>query len=137
MAGGEKEWRKIASRRTDRGGARIGEQGCSWRSTTMAKQAEERDGCRAGEGASWRRAGRGRGSASTAIPTTKSTVAESPAVAEPPAVAIVEPPAVVVDEPPAATVAEPPWPQSWSSSLSLPRSPSLSPPVSAAAPEGE
>nr|ABA94553.1 hypothetical protein LOC_Os11g37240 [Oryza sativa Japonica Group] len=129
MASGEKEWRKIASRRTDRGGARMGEQGCSWRSTTMAKQAEERDGCRAGEGASWRRVGRGRGSASTAIPTTKSAVAKPPAVAEPLAVAVIKPPA--------AAVAKPPWPQPRSPSPSMPRSPSLSPPVSAAAPEGE
>ncbi|EEE52344.1 hypothetical protein OsJ_34383 [Oryza sativa Japonica Group] len=113
MASGEKEWRKIASRRTDRGGARMGEQGCSWRSTTMAKQAEERDGCRAGEGASWRR---------------------------PPAVnsaAVAEPLAVAVMKPSAAAVGKPPWPQPRSPSPSMPRSPSLSPPVSAAAPEGE
>nr|BAD54639.1 hypothetical protein [Oryza sativa Japonica Group]BAD69394.1 hypothetical protein [Oryza sativa Japonica Group] len=51
--------------------------------------------CWVGEGACRRRAGRGCGSTSTALPTTGSAVA----VAEPPAVAVVQPPAVTEPSP--------------------------------------
>ncbi|EAZ27692.1 hypothetical protein OsJ_11640 [Oryza sativa Japonica Group] len=123
MAGGEEEERRnIASRRTNRGGARTGEQGCGWRSRPAARRrsgAILRAGGRTEEehgrasrgavgGAGRRRAGRGRGSASTALPTTRSSVA----VAEPPRSPSLSPtghrrpvPAVTEPSPPTAVVA--------------------------------